>query len=141
MIISDQPAPVQEGLSNPDNNTLLIQPITGPSMRVEAQAIHDACQQDPMGRQQSIAFPYVLPSGNADNQNNAPLTPAEPAFEHSGADRLTRFDAFVSSKRVYLFMDGGPAGCMQISCEQRLHAQRRDGDHDGGGRPLPRGGP
>jgi hypothetical protein len=113
LIISDQPVPVQEGLSNPNNNTLLIQPITGPSMRIEAQAIHglvNKIQWDVNNQSPSHTF---APSGNSDNQNDTPLTPAEPPFEHSGVDRLTRFDAFISSQRVYLFMDGGPTGCMQ----------------------------
>ena len=40
MILSDQPAPVQTGFANPDQNTLSIQPYHGPSMRLEVDAIH-----------------------------------------------------------------------------------------------------
>ena len=28
-----------------------------------------------------------------------------------GADRMTRFDVYVSSSRAYFFLDGAPAGC------------------------------
>ncbi len=106
LIISDQDAPVQEGLSNADNNTLLIQPIEGPPMRFEVQAIHG------------------LVGGKAWDVNNqapehrlidteAALTePSDWPFEHAGMDRLTQFDVYVSSNRLYAFMDGKPAGCM-----------------------------
>ena len=35
----------------------------------------------------------------------------DPPFERAGMDRLTRFDAFISSQKLYVFMDGMPAGC------------------------------
>jgi hypothetical protein len=109
LIISDQDAPVQEGLAKPNNNTLLIQPITGPSMRIEAQAIHglvngsawDVNNQAPEHR----FIDYDMP------QAATVTLPTEPPFEHAGPDRMTKFDVYVSSQRVYLFLDGTPAGC------------------------------
>ncbi|MEP6653790.1 MAG: hypothetical protein ABJA82_10545 [Myxococcales bacterium] len=116
MIVSDQPAPVQSGFVNPAQNSLLVQTIDGPSMRLEIQAIHGLVGSTATGsgpwdvnRQ---APNHVMVSGSnfsdAATQGNPP---AEPIFEHAGMDRMTRFDAFVSSQRVYVFMDGTPAGC------------------------------
>jgi hypothetical protein len=39
------------------------------------------------------------------------MPPNEPPLEHAGMDQLTRFDAYISSDRVYVFMDGTAAGC------------------------------
>ena len=109
LIISDQDAPVQEGFQNPNNNTLLVQPITGPSMRVEAQAFHglvsglvgywDVNNQAPEHR----FIDYDVQKISAQ--------PAAPAFERAGLDRMTKFDLFLSSQRLYVFVDDQPAGC------------------------------
>jgi hypothetical protein len=47
--------------------------------------------------------------------NQAPdhsLGDFEPPFEHAGMDRMTTYDAYLSSARLYVLMDGKPAGCM-----------------------------
>jgi hypothetical protein len=112
-IISDQSPPVQEGLNNPNNNTLLIQPILGPSMRIEAQAIHGLVKGTQWDVNNQLTSHVFVPSSFQDESGGgSPPSPVEPAFEHSGVDRLTRFDAYVSSERLYLFLDGTPAGCM-----------------------------
>jgi hypothetical protein len=112
-IISDQSPPVQAGLDNPNNDTLLIQPILGPSMRIEAQAIHGLVKGTQWDVNNQLPSHVFIPSSFQDSSGggNAP-SPVEPAFEHAGVDRLTRFDAYVSSQHLYLFMDGAPAGCM-----------------------------
>src|SRR5262249_51386788 len=46
IILSDQDAPVQEGFANPSNNSLIVQPIGGPSTHIEAQAIHGLVGKD-----------------------------------------------------------------------------------------------
>jgi hypothetical protein len=112
MMISDQKAPVQEGLSNPNHNTLLIQPIQGPSMRVEAQAIHGLVNGGPWDvNNQATEHRFIDYDNNVGNDGDAAAR--EPPFEHAGMDRMTRFDVYVSSKRTYVFFDGAPAGCMQ----------------------------
>jgi len=55
---------------------------------------------DPNGGLSTSAFAALNPSG-------------DPPFEHAGMDRMTRFDAFISTQRLYVFMDGAPAGCTQ----------------------------
>jgi hypothetical protein len=110
MIISDQPAPVQEGFSNPNGNSLLIQAIQGPGTRVELQAIHGLVNGHPWDvNNQAPQHVFVRPdfSNNAD----AVIAPDPPIDEHMGVDRMTRFDVYVGSDRAYFFLDGAPAGC------------------------------
>ncbi len=110
ILISDQSAPVQEGLGNPNNNTILVQPIMGPSMRYETQVIHGLVNGkawDVNNQAPHHAFIDV---------DSAPLTavgPADSPFEHAGMDRLTTFDVYVSSQKMYAYLDGKPAGCTQ----------------------------
>ena len=110
LIISDQPAPVQEGLENPDNNTLVFQAIQGPATRIELQAIHGLVN----GRMWDVnnqAKNHVLVRPDLSDAANVQIA-ADPAIDqHMGVDRLTRFDVYVSSNRAYLFLDGLPAGC------------------------------
>ncbi|MEO7036968.1 MAG: hypothetical protein ABI548_23665 [Polyangiaceae bacterium] len=119
LIISDQNAPVQEGLANAGSNTVLVQPILGPSMRVEVQAFHgivggvgpwDVNNQAPEHR----LIDYDTQDGTTTFQPN------EPPFEHAGMDRMTKFDVFLSSQRIYVFMDGQPAGCTTIPSTVKL---------------------
>jgi len=42
------------------------------------------------------------------------VQPTESPFEHAGVDRMTQFDVYVSAQRLYVFMDGTPAGCTQF---------------------------
>jgi hypothetical protein len=44
-----------------------------------------------------------------DASSTAPA--ADSPFEHSGMDRMTRYDAYIASDRIYVFMDGAPAAC------------------------------
>ena len=112
MIISDQRAPVQEGLSNPNNNTILVQPIQGPSMRIEAQAIHGLVNGAPWNvNNQAPEHRFIDYDDNVGNDGEPSAT--EPPFEHAGMDRMTKFDVYVSTRRVYLLFDGVPAGCME----------------------------
>ncbi len=105
LIISDQDAPVQEGLANPDNNTLLVQPTQGPPMRFEVQAIHGLVGGKPWDADNEAPEHRFIDPGAA------PLEPVDWPFEHAGMDRLTRFDVYVSSQQIYSFMDGKPSGC------------------------------
>jgi hypothetical protein len=42
------------------------------------------------------------------------LSPNAEVAEHVGVDRATRFDAFLSTQRGYLFLDGQPYGCAKL---------------------------
>lgn len=115
LLVSDQPLPVQGGLSNPNNNTLLLQTIEGPSVRFEAQAIHglvNGMQWDV--NNQAPHHSIVDYDGWMTSPSVTTIPPAPPPFEHIGLDRMTKFDAYISSQRVYAFIDDLPAGCMQL---------------------------
>jgi hypothetical protein len=110
LILSDQPAPVQEGLSNPNNNTLLFQAIQGPGTRVELQAIHGLVNGHGWDvNNQAPEHVFVQPDFS--NGAQTLIAPDQPIGDHMGVDRMTRFDVYVSSQRAYLFLDGAPAGC------------------------------
>jgi hypothetical protein len=109
LIISDRSAPVQEGFASADQDTILLQPITGPSSRVEIQAFHglvggkswDVNNQAPEHR--LVDYDGATTGGKP--------KPADPPLEHAGMDRLVKFDIYASSERVYVFMDDAPVGC------------------------------
>ncbi|HEY2408687.1 MAG TPA: hypothetical protein VGI10_21930 [Polyangiaceae bacterium] len=118
MIISDQDAPIQESFTNPNNNTVIVQPIQGPSMRLEVQAFH------------GLVAGLV---GSWDVNNQAPehrlidyetegvsAQPSDSPFEHAGMDRMTKFDVFLSSSRVYVLMDNQPAGCVMLPADVKF---------------------
>jgi hypothetical protein len=114
LIISDQDAPVQEGFSNPDNNSLLVQSIGGPSSRIEAQAIHGLVGTGGTPGPWDVnnqAPAHIFIDFDAYDNDGSHRPPTEAAFEHSGVDRLTRFDVYVSTSRMYLLLDGAPVGC------------------------------
>jgi hypothetical protein len=110
LILSDQPAPVQEGMANPDSNTLLFQAIEGPGPRIELQAIHGLVNGHPWDvNNQAPNHVFVQPDFS--NNPQTVIAPDQPIDEHMGVDRMTRFDVYVSSQRAYFFLDGAPAGC------------------------------
>jgi hypothetical protein len=112
LIISDQPAPVQEGLATPSNNTLLFQAIGGPPTRIELQAIHGLVN----GHSWDVnnqAPAHVLVRPDFSNGAASVIAPDEAIDHHMGVDRMTRFDVYVSSERAYFFLDGAPAGCTE----------------------------
>jgi hypothetical protein len=121
LILGDQPPPVQDGFANPNSNTLLIQTRLGPSMLLEVQAFHGLVNGKPWAvNNQSLIhaiIDYDTWNGNYNgipsSATSAVIPPADPPFEHAGMDRMTQYVAYISSNRVYMFMDGQPAGCTQ----------------------------
>jgi hypothetical protein len=114
LIVTDQRTPIEDGLSNPDSNFVLIQPIEGPSMRLEVEAFHGLVNGKPWAVNNQAPFHALIDydNWNTDYVSSPPMPPAEPPFEHAGMDRMTRYDAYISSSLLYVFMDGTPAGCM-----------------------------
>jgi hypothetical protein len=117
LIVSDQAAPVQDGFTNPDSDFLLIQTRMGPSMRLEAQAFHGLVNGKPWAVNNQAPIHAIIDydtwTADPSSATSSPIPPADPPFEHAGMDRMTRYDAYISSNQLYLFMDGAPAGCMQ----------------------------
>jgi hypothetical protein len=118
LIVSDQGPPVQDGFTNPNSDFLLIQTIDGPSMRLEAQAFHGLVNGKPWAVNNQAPHHAIIDydnwTANPSSATSSPIPPADPPFEHAGMDRMTRYDAYISSSVLYLFMDGAPAGCMQF---------------------------
>jgi hypothetical protein len=112
LIVSDQPEPIQDGFANANSNSLLVQPILGPSMRLEAEAFHGLFNGKPWAVNNQ-APEHVLIDYDKGSNSSALVPPADPPFEHAGMDRMTKYDAYLSSNLLYVFMDGAPAGCMK----------------------------
>jgi hypothetical protein len=120
LIVSDQPSPVQDGFANPDSNFLLIQTKQGPSMILEAEAFHGLVNGKPWAVNNQSPIHALIDYDTWNGTSPGPssptseiIPPADPPFEHVGLDRMTHFDAYISSNLLYVFMDGAPAGCTQ----------------------------
>jgi hypothetical protein len=114
LIVSDQPGSAQTAFANPNGNTVLLQTIVGPSVRFEAQAFHGLVNGAPWAvNNQSTHHGLIDADGWSGSSGTGTMQPSEPVFEHIGVDRMTKFDAYFSSGRVFTFVDGTPAGCVQ----------------------------
>jgi len=107
LIVSDRSAPVQDGFIDPEQNTLLVQTITGPAMRLETQAIHGLAANGKPWDINNQAPSHIF-IGEKDDQT---VRNIDPIFEHAGMDRQTTFDAYISNERLYVYFDGQAAGC------------------------------
>jgi len=114
VLVTDQPTPVEDGLLNTNGNFLLIQTIQGPSMRLEVQAFHGLVNNGAWAvNNQAPSHPLIdYDNWSGGKNTNATIPPADSPFEHAGVDRMTKYDAYISSSTVYVFMDGSPAGCV-----------------------------
>lgn len=109
ILISDQEAPVQHQL--PNGNSLVIQPYGDWPHVFELQV----CDHRPWDVNNQCPFVdldhYV---DAADPKKVLSLAPNAEVGERVGLDRATRLEAFVSSKRAYLLLDGEPYGCVDL---------------------------
>ena len=118
LILTDQGFPVEDAFTSPNSNTLLIQTIAsnGPSMRLEAEAFHGLVGGNPWAVNNQAPYHAFVDYDNWNGgsaMSTATLQPAISIFEHAGMDRMTKFDAYISSSQVYMLVDGNPAGCME----------------------------
>jgi hypothetical protein len=113
LIVTDQGAPIEDGFQNANGNFLIIQTIQGPSMRLEVEAFHGLINGNPWAVNNQAPDHALVDYDDWNNgtNSNATLPPADPPLEHAGMDRMTKYDAYVSSGLLYVFMDGAPAGC------------------------------
>jgi len=121
LIVSDQSIPVQKGLGNADGNSLLIQTIGGPSSRFETQAIHGLVNGRAWAVNNQAPEHRFIDYDNWSDASKLDMPPNESPQEHAGMDRMVKFDAYVSSDRVYTFMDGTPAGCTKYPGNNGFH--------------------
>jgi hypothetical protein len=117
IIVTDQPSPIDcysqtcNGIGNASSNTLLVQPINGTSMRLEAQAFHGLVNGAAWNVNNQAPAHALVDVDSLDMTVTGANMGIDPPFERAGMDRMTRFDAFVSSQKLYVFMDGMPVGC------------------------------
>jgi hypothetical protein len=127
LVITDEPLPNDcynqqycgggNGIGTSDSNTIIVQTIGGPSMRFESEIFHGLVSGAPWNvNNQATEHPFLDSDPNnglTDARFAALSTSGDPPFEHAGMDRMTRWDAFLSTQRMYVFFDGAPAGCTQ----------------------------
>lgn len=109
IIISDQDVPVQHQL--PNGNSLVIQPYGDWPNVYELQVcdhrVWDVNNQCPYADLDHYFDP-------AEPTKKLSLAPNAEPGEHVGLDRSTRFEAYVSTTRAYLLLDGEPYGCVDL---------------------------
>jgi len=109
ILISDQDVPVQHQLVN--GNSLVIQPYSDWPNVFELQV----CDHRTWDVNNQCPFAELDHYFDAnDPKKELSLAPNAEVGEHVGLDRATRFEAFVSSTRAYLLLDGEPYGCVDL---------------------------
>ena len=125
MILSDYPSSPSLLTSmfdtNNNGNVVIVQTFGsgGPNPRYEMQAFHGLVSNyltPPPGHPWNVNNQVPAHAFIEDNFWNggdaaAVKDPTIPIFEYAGMDRLTKFDVYVSSERVYAFVEDTPAGC------------------------------
>lgn len=110
MFISDAEAPVQWRF--PQSNTLLIQGFPDNyTANWPYLAVVEVC--DHRAWEVNDQCPIARPNIHLENGKKR-TTPGPEFYEHTGVDRSTKLDAFVSTKRTYLFVDGLAYGCVNL---------------------------
>jgi hypothetical protein len=105
-IVSDREAPVQDYLDQ--GNTVIMQIFRNWPSYVELQI----CEHRPWDVNNQCPFFQFLERMN--NNKAIALASIDEASELTGADVLTRFDLFMSSKRAYLLMNRKLYGCVDL---------------------------
>jgi hypothetical protein len=117
LIVTDQGNPMEDAFLNPNSNVLLIQTFYGPAMEVEVEAFHGLFNGHPWAVNNQAPPHEIIDYNSWFNDYpagpNQVEPPSQPPFESAGMDQPTTFDAFISSTLLYVFMNGGPAGCME----------------------------
>jgi hypothetical protein len=116
MIISDAKVPVQGNI--PTSNTVVVQPFPDggtPNWPVLVYAevcdhrnweVNDQCPYKDLWR--------MYKPGSTDDLDLMRLGSGPEVAELTGVDRTTHFDAFLSTLRAYLFVNGQPFGCVDF---------------------------
>jgi hypothetical protein len=112
LILSDRDPPTDVALQDPDNHTIIFQARGGPEVTLQAVAIHGLASGSPwaVDNPDTGVTTHEL-TVRTDSGLPHQISPQKSPFEHAGIDRMTKFDVFVSPSRLYVMMDGEPAGC------------------------------
>jgi len=100
-----------------NQNELIVQTFQSfASPRFEVEAVHNLVNGKPWQvNNQGPAQALIDDDGwNANAGANATKQPSIPLLEHGGVDRLTKFDVYISSGRIYAFTDDAPAACIDL---------------------------
>jgi hypothetical protein len=109
ILISDQDVPVQHQL--PNGNSLVIQPYADWPNVFELQ-VCDHRTWDVNNQCPFVDLDHTFAPDDATKELS--LLPNAEVGEHVGLDRSTRFEAYVSTTRAYLLLDGEPYGCVDL---------------------------
>jgi hypothetical protein len=111
LLISDQEWPVQDNLVN--GSTVLIQTFGGITIPIRGEIQFCDHRTWDVNNQCPMFELYKLGPEGAQF-----LAPQVEINGLSGVDRTVRFDAYVSTERVYLFTNGAPYACAELPTER-----------------------
>jgi len=101
-----------------DQNELIIQTFgsASPSPRYELEVVHGLVNGKPWQvNNQGPAQAFIDDDlWNSNAGSKAVKQPTIALLEHGGVDRMTKFDVYISSEKVYAFADNTPAGCVEV---------------------------
>ena len=111
--VSDATPPVQWKLK--DSNTIVIQtfPDTGTTNWPYLYQL-EVCDHRPWDVNNQCPMVDFYRLRDAAGDTTGMLSAAAELSEHSGVDRSSRFDVFLSTRRAYLFLDNKPYGCIDL---------------------------
>jgi len=107
LLVSDQPAPVHHNM--PDGNTLVLQTFGEFPPILELQVCDHRYWEVNYQCPRFNFHHYFDDSGAVTG-----IAPHDELDEYIGVDRPTRFEAYISSERAYVFLEGKPYGCADL---------------------------
>lgn len=109
IIVSDQQPPVQWNLTK--GKTVIFQTFGEwpPVLEIE---VCDHRTWDVNNQCPSMDLYHYYSDGSTDDLKS--IAPNAEVGEHTGVDRNTHFEVWVSSKRAYIYLDGEPYGCADL---------------------------
>ena len=111
LLISDQDWPVQDNLVK--GSTVLFQTFGGITMPIEAQI--QFCDHRTWDVNNQCPLYDLERLGSGDERY---LSPRPEINGFSGVDRTVRFDAYVSTRRAYLFTNDQPYACVELPADK-----------------------
>jgi hypothetical protein len=109
IIVSDQQAPVQYNMEH--GRAFVVQTFEDFPNSFELQL----CDHQFWDTNNQCPFYDLEVTRSADDHDVVTsYLPHDPVIEHIGMDRSTRFEAYLSSRRAFLFLDGMPHGCVDL---------------------------
>jgi hypothetical protein len=108
LMISDVEVPVQDKMG--DGETVIVQTFGGLNLPIELQIQFCDHKVWDVNNQCPLYDLYTLKAGDGSSF----LAPRLEMNALTGVDRTVRFDAYVSTSRVYVYTNGVPYGCVDL---------------------------